>query len=186
MLRPRSGAVGAVIAVIVAALLLADAVVRGGWVQMLLLAPWLLLIVWVVYVTAYASHVVIDDSQVTVQNFLRRVAAPWRCVRDVRMDWQVRFDLDDGRTVTAFGGPVGQRARSSGTDGARPRGSAAVADLEMIEDAWERARQRMGEPKSATPASGRIKRGWDVPAIVALAGIVVWAATALIVTGGPS
>lgn len=58
--------------------LLIDAVVRGSWAQMLLFAPWVLLVLWLIHVVSVASMVRVDDEGVIVQNLLRRTSFGWR------------------------------------------------------------------------------------------------------------
>ncbi|MBO9627410.1 MAG: PH domain-containing protein, partial [Microbacterium sp.] len=73
-LRSSAGLAGLAFSVILAAFLLGDAVVRGSWAQMLLLAPWVLLGLWVIYEATAASFLRLDDEQLVVQNMLRRTS----------------------------------------------------------------------------------------------------------------
>jgi hypothetical protein len=148
-------------------------------------APWVLLVLWAVYVAAFASAVVTDDRGITVQNFLRRTRVPWQQVTDVFLRYQLVVELRGGGRITAFGGPVSGRAwRRSGDDGARM--SAALRDTDRIRDRWERA---TSGPADADPArtdadSGRVVRSWDVPALAALILLVGAAVTASIIVAG--
>jgi hypothetical protein len=179
--RAASGTIALIAVSAIGAFLLGDAALRAGWAQALLLAPWVLLVVWSVYVMMYASCVVIDASGATVQNYVRRTWMPWARIEDVRMRWQAVFTLDDGTEVKAFGGPVaGRPGRAERRAKARP-GSAppALQELGLIQDQWQTAREE-GAPK------GDVRRSWDLGTLCALAVIVVWAFVAVIITGGPS
>nr|WP_165143443.1 PH domain-containing protein [Microbacterium endophyticum] len=161
----------AVVALIAAALLI-DAGVRAGIADLLLLAPWLLLMVWGAYVASFASHIRVDTSGVSVQNFLRRTWIPWRDVTDVVLRWQLEFVLTDGSKITGMGGPaVGAIARTRG-------GGRGERDAEVVREFWRRADDLADAPQKS--------RSWDVPAIVALAVILVWAAIAILVAGSPA
>ncbi|MDP3951916.1 MAG: hypothetical protein Q8Q19_14870, partial [Microbacterium sp.] len=68
-----------------AAGLLLEAAVRTGPVSALLLAPWLLLVLWVIYVVGIASDIRADVAGVGVQNLLRRTWLPWSRVKRIAM-----------------------------------------------------------------------------------------------------
>lgn len=166
---------------VVALFLLGDAVVRAGWGEMLLLAPWVLLAVWFVYLLMYASVIETDAGAVTVQNFLRRTRLPWGAVRDVRLRYQVVFVYDEGRELKAFGGPVaGRPGRPSRTrvDGGR-REPPALHEVEAIRRRWEAA------VDSGVPG-GTPTRSWDLWGLGSLAVIVAWALVAVVIAGGPA
>jgi len=95
-----------VLAAILAVVLLIDAVVRSGVANALLLAPWPLLVLWLVYVVGVASDIRADETGVRVQNLLRRTWMPWARVKRINMRWQLEFSLDDGAVVSALGGPA--------------------------------------------------------------------------------
>lgn len=171
--RASSGVFAIGVAVLLALFLLGDAVVRAGWGQMLLLAPWVLLVLWIVYENAYVSHVRIDNDGVSVQNLLRRTTFGWKRVREVELRWQLVFVLDDGRRLSCYGGPAkaGPVRRPARDDESRmPSGARALAE---IEERWHTA------PDSA---DGTIIRSWDVPALIALGVILSGAIAAVIVT----
>lgn len=153
---------------------------RAGWADTLLLAPWVLLVMWVVYAGMYASHVAIDGTGATVQNYLRRTRIPWARVDDIRMRWQLVFALDDGTEVKCFGGPVARRpGRAGRADDADVPLPHAAGELSLIQDQWQIARDE-GAP------AREVIRSWDYPSLVALAVIVVWTVVAVIVAGGAS
>lgn len=171
-----------VVASVVTLLLLIDAVVRAGWAEMALLAPWLLLVLWAIYVGTFVSHVAIDAEGATVQNLLRIVRMPWARVTDIGIRYQVRFTLADGQIVSAFGGPVAGRPARPGlrTDPSpRTRIPPALRDLELIREQWEQA---------AETGSGRgdVTRRWDLRSLAAFAVLVIWALSAVIISASLS
>lgn len=153
-------------AVVLAALLLGDAVVRGGWQQTLLLAPWVLLVLWLVYEVSVASGVRVSATGVRVQNMLRRTQFGWRRVRDIDLRWQLVFLLDDGVRLTCFGGPARARpARNRFADAADGRAGdvaaavpAGVRELTEIRDRWQAAvagpAAGIGRDAGAGPGAG--------------------------------
>lgn len=172
--RAVSGPVYLVFCALLALFLLGDAVVRAGWGQMLLLAPWILLGLWVVYEIAFVSSVRIDDAGGTVQNMLRRTTFGWRRVRDIDLRWQLVFSLDDGTDVTCYGGPARARQRRGGArqDGEEQKAPTSLRDLTDIRDRWE---------ASDLTADAPIRRSWDRRALAALGVILVWAVVAILI-----
>ena len=182
-LRAASGTIALIVAGAIAVLLLGDALVRAGILEMLRLAPWVLMAVWGVYVLLYASRITFDARGATVQNYLRITRFPWRRVRDIGMRWQVVFTFDDDTTVPAFGGPVagrpGRAARADRGGGADRRGSggaaravpSALRELAELRDAW----QGVDSPGGLAADDTAVERSWDVPALIALAVIVMGA-----------
>jgi hypothetical protein len=164
------GAVGVV--------LLGDAALKSGFGTALLLAPWVLLVIWVVYVAMHLSHIAIDPAGATVQNYLRRSFLPWQRVEAIQMQWQIVFTLDDRQTVKAFGGPVaGRPGRAERREEARPASPPpALRDLYLIQEQWQAARAE-GAP------AGDVRRSWDYPSLAALAVILLWAAVAVVIAG---
>lgn len=178
--RASTGTVTFVVAAIAAAYVLGDAAVRAGWQSMMLLAPWVLLVLWALYVIGPASIIRMDDTGVRVQNMLRRTDFGWKRLRDVDLRWQVVFTLDDGTEVTSFGGPARARSRrvtasvvgDAGQSPASVRVPAGYRELTEIRDRWESA-----DDAAAAP----IRRSWDAPALLALAMIAAWAVVAVLV-----
>lgn len=170
--RAPSGPFAVGLGVLLALFLLGDAVVRAGWGAMLLLAPWVLLVLWIVYVNSFASSVRIDDDGARVQNLLRRTEFGWSHVTDVDLRWQLTFGLDDGKTLSCFGGPAKAgpiRLPSRGEDKVPPS-ERALAEIE--------ARWQAASPAADAP----IRRSWDWRSLAALAVIAAWAAIAIIAT----
>lgn len=171
--RASSGTVVFVLSILLVLFLLGDTVVNGSIVQALLVAPWLLLGLWVVYETAFVSFVRVDADGVTVQNLLRRTTAGWAHVRDIDMRWQLEFTLDDGRTVSCWGGPAKARPpRAPRPEDAEPKVPSALRVLTSIRDLWSAA---------SSTAYAPVRRSWDAAALIVLAVIVLWAVAALVV-----
>ncbi|WP_194420040.1 PH domain-containing protein [Microbacterium abyssi] len=160
-------AVGAVV-------LLVEAVVRSGAGEALLLAPWLLLVLWVIYVVGIASDIRADVTGVDVQNLLRRTWVPWSRVKRIALRWQLELTLDQGAVVRCFGGPVRSRPRRIGPDRTREDGNDEAAD------GIARMQRLRLEADSAPDAV--VTRSWDWVSIAALLVLAVWAAVAVIVT----
>lgn len=171
--RAASGPVSLVLCSLLALFLLGDAVVRAGWGQMLLLAPWVLLGLWVVYEIAFVSVVRVDDDGAVVQNMLRRTSFGWRRVRDIDLRWQLLFSLEDGSDLSCYGGPA--RARpvrrpTSGDDEAKA--PAGLRELTEIRDRWQQA---------PVTADAPLSRTWDAQALIALGVIALWAVVSVII-----
>ncbi|MFS0852602.1 PH domain-containing protein [Microbacterium sp. 179-I 3D4 NHS] len=171
--RASSGPVVLVLTSLLALFLLGDTVVRGSWMQMLLVAPWVLLGLWAVYELSFVSAVRVDAQGVVVQNMLRRTSFGWRRVRDIDFRWQLQFSLDDDSVVTCYGGPARSRPpRKRGSEGETAQAPTGILALSDIRGRWEAA------PASA---DGPIRREWDVRALIALAALVLWAVGAVLV-----
>ncbi|WP_407358393.1 PH domain-containing protein [Microbacterium sp. LTA6] len=171
--RASSGPVVMIISGLLAAFLLGDAVVRAGWGQMLLLAPWVLLTLWVVYEVSSVSLVRVDADGALVQNMLRRTSFGWTRVRDIDMRWQLVFSLDDGTDVTCYGGPARSRpVRRPSRDDMEVKMPAGVRELTGIRDRWEAA---------GGAADAPIRRTWDGSALIVLGVLVLWAAAAVVI-----
>ncbi|MGN7950118.1 PH domain-containing protein [Microbacterium sp. 22215] len=171
--RAASGPVSLVLCSLLALFLLGDAVVRAGWGQMLLLAPWVLLGLWVVYEIAFVSVVRVDDDGAVVQNMLRRTSFGWSRVRDIDLRWQLLFSLEDGSDLSCYGGPA--RARpvrrpTSGDDEAKA--PAGLRELTEIRDRWQQA---------PATADAPVRRTWDAQALIALGVIALWAVVSVVI-----
>lgn len=141
----------------------------------ILLAPWILLALWGIYVGVFASSVITSADGLLVQNFLRVTRIPFSAVADIRMRYQLVIETTEGRTITCYGGPVSARSgsRRAATD---DRPAAGSQDAERIIDAWQEAI----EP---TAVAAPVRRMWDAPALVALVALAVWAGIAIAVVG---
>lgn len=171
--RASSGPVVMVLTAALALFLLGDTAVRGSWGQMLLVAPWVLLGLWVVYQVSFVSHLRVDDQGALVQNMMRRTSFGWSRVRDIDFRWQLEFALDDGSTIGCYGGPARSRPRRSSmrAEEEAPKAPAGVRDLSDIRDRWQ----------AASGSDAPIQRTWDGPALIALAVIAAWAVEAALI-----
>ena len=176
MFRPGSAVPLLGVCALVVVFLIGDAIVRAGVGEGLLLAPWPLLALWGVYVSAFASSLEVDENGATVQNLLRVVRIPWARVRALEWQWQMVFALDDGSHVRAIGGPLESRSvRRAGRGESTPEHARAQYDYA----------QRLYEGADAA-ADGPVRHGWDIPALIALVVLVAWAISALVIAGGPA
>lgn len=158
------------IAAIVCAYLLVDMAVRAGAWDAFLVAPWLLAILWVVWVFQAMPRVEADEEGARLVNLLRVVVLPWSAVVGVRLRYSAEFELRDGTRITAWGGSSRRLHRSL------KRASADPAELEVEQ------LQRLHA--NAAGGSGVVTRTWDRRAVVAGVVIAVWIVFSLIQTGG--
>lgn len=178
--RAPSSVVGLILAAALAAVLLGDAALRAGVGEMLLIAPWVLLALWGVYALIFAPHVRIDAHGIRIHNPLRIAEIAWARVTDVDMRWQLEVRTDEPRVYKAFGGPVaGRPGRPSlrREDDRGLREPPAIRDLQVIQGAWESARD-------TADAAGGVRRVWDIPSVISLAVLIVWVIIALFISGG--
>lgn len=173
--RPASGLVVLILVAVMAIVMIVDALVRAGITQTLLITPWVLLAVWIVYELSFVSSIRVDGRGARVTNMLRVTSFGWDRVRDIDLKWQLVFTLMDGTDVTSMGGPARSRPmrapRGDGDAGASvPRG---IRVLDEIRERWKSAPDDADAP---------IRRSWDWPALIALVLIVIWAITAILIT----
>ncbi|MFB7844767.1 PH domain-containing protein [Microbacterium sp. NPDC056052] len=179
--RASTGIAVLVVCTVVAVFLLGDAVVRGSWAQMLLYAPWVLLVLWLIYVVSVVSMVHVDEDGATVQNFLRRTAFGWHRVTELDLRWQLDFALDDGRKLACWGGPGRIQSPRLGRRSGELKVPQSLQTLTEVRTRWENAVER----PAGTAGKGvdaPIRRSWDWPAVGALVAILAWAAIAVAVT----
>ncbi len=178
--RPASATVAVVGAGLLGLFLLGDVFVRGGLVQGLLVAPWVLLAGWIIYTLLYVPVVRIDELGIDIVNPLRVTRAPWSAVADVQLRWQVTVQTIDGRTISAFGGPspgrparLSRGARESERDEART--PVALRQVDEIREAWQDHAGDAGDAAVTTT--------WNRAALIPLAVVAVSAVVALVVGG---
>ncbi len=181
LFRNRSGLVSLAVCAVLAVVLLTDAVVRAGVSAALLLAPWLLLVLWGVYMVTVASGVRPERGGVLVQNLLRRTFVPWRRVSRIGMRWQIEFLLDDGSVLTCFGGPVQSRPRRLGPGRTLEESTTAADDMVA---ALRRMKTDVETDPTAAGADADVRRTWDKPAVLALLALLACAAAAIVVAYG--
>lgn len=158
--------------------LLVDAAVRSGVESALLLAPWPLLALWLVYVVGVASDIRANATGVRVQNLLRRTWASWSQITRITMRWQLEIKLDDGAVIRCFGGPMRSRPRRIGPERTREDSAAESADgIAMLHRLRAEAGSHTTAQQDAAP-----QRTWDVPAFATLIALIVWALAAILIT----
>ncbi|MDL5350650.1 PH domain-containing protein [Microbacterium sp. zg-YB36] len=170
--RATSATISLIVAGVAGALVLGDALVRGGLGQTLLLAPWVLLIVWVVYAVVYVPRVEMDAEGITVVNVLRTTRVPWPRVTDMDTRWQLVVHLDDGSRVGAFGGPSLRRSRSRSAQ----QSETPFSDMALIRGEWDAARD------AGVPA-GPVQRRWNGGVVVSLVVLVASAGASAMIAG---
>lgn len=159
-----------------AVFLLIEAAVRAGFSQMLLIAPWVLVVLWAIYAASAASMVRMTARGVELQNLLRRTSFGWRHVKDVDFRWQLEFTLDNGAKVTAMGGPAQSRPRRQSLREREVEGvklPSGVRELAELQERWKTA---------GVDANAPIRRSWDWSALGVLLVLVVWAVIAIMIT----
>ncbi len=105
MLRPASAlwTFGIVAAFVV--WLFADAVLRGATEFALTALPWLLLILWTVYVVMLRPCVALGPDGITIVNVFRRHRIAWSLVDDFTTRFSLLVRLRDGRAIRSWGAP---------------------------------------------------------------------------------
>lgn len=174
--RTPTGIVAFFAAAVLVLFLLGDAVVRGSWSLMLLIAPWPLLALWVIYEVSASSWVRVDEGGVLVQNMLRRTSFGWKRLRSADFRWQLEFTLDDDSKVTAMGGPAHARARRQTQRELEVEGVKVPAGVRALAEIQER------QSNADATADAPIRRTWDWSAVIALAVIAAWAVVAVLLT----
>lgn len=177
------------VALIIAVLLLADIVIHGYWLNLFLLTPWILTMLWALYVISYASCVKTDERGIRVQNLLRITEVPWVQISEIKMNYQLVLELENGSSLRCVGGPTAGRPGMLSREELR-RQEAAVANHDKSEAGRGSARLSTGLKQlaqirnqwqhyldqhhpgaiSTTP----IQRSWDKPALFFAAGLLVW------------
>jgi hypothetical protein len=85
--------------------LFADAVLRGATEFALTALPWLLLILWAVYVVMLRPCVALGPDGITIVNVFRRHRIAWSLVDDFTTRFSLLVRLTDGRTIRSWGAP---------------------------------------------------------------------------------
>lgn len=179
--RAPTGIAVLVVCALLAVFVLGDAVMRSSWAQMLLYAPWVLLVLWLIYVISVVSMVHVDEDGARVQNFLRRTAFGWRRVTDVDLRWQLDFVLDDDRKLSCWGGPGRIQAPRQARRSGELKVPQSLQVLTEVRTRWEKGVERPARA-AGEGVDAPIRRSWDWPAIVALVVILAWAAISVAVT----
>lgn len=169
-IRSTSGIVFAAIGGAVGLFLLGDAAVRGAWDVVASFAPWVLLVMWAIYVVFSASYIRLDADAVAVQNLLRRHRIPWANVTDVRMKYQLMIETAE-RSIACWAGPSAGRPPKPGkTGGSLPP---ALRVKETVVREWD-------DHRDDASATGATVSTWDW-LLAAVGGVLaVWALLSLV------
>jgi hypothetical protein len=176
VLRAPTGLIWLVGVAALALFLLGDVVVRGSWGQALLIAPWMLVPLWFVYVFLYAPHLEVRDDRVRVHNPLRTIDLPWSTVDDLVMRWQLEFHLTPDAAATGVGGRKGIVEAWSFSRRWSGFGRRRTDDTDVTLDVMRGLHASVGRQPGARPVVS-----WDVPPLVAAAAIAVWCVAAVLI-----
>lgn len=147
--------------VLVSAILLGDAAVRGRWDVVLTALPAAGLVVWAAVVVYARPCLRLADSGLRIVNILRTTDAPWGQVADVTTRHSVVVMLRDGTRIRCWGAPTTARSRPAdkvtGDDSERASGrrGAGASAHRVIAEAWS----RHADDERGT---GQVRRTWHV------------------------
>lgn len=164
-IRSTSGIVSTIVALIVAAVLIGDLAIRGTAIQVLKYTPWMLLVVYLIYLMVGASSVRIAPQSLIVRNMLRRHTIAWRDVTDVTVRYQVFVHTNDDHSTPLMAGPAaGRPGRVAGARGEGYRPAPIMVLRDEITAAWERGKEAPDQ---------RTTHGWDVPLVAVGSALLV-------------
>lgn len=177
VLRSRSAyLLFGLVALIVVAMAV-DGFVRGAAWQTLLVLPWLVAILWFIYLVLLRPCAVVDAQGVTVVNVFRRHRIPWPRLAEVVSRYQLTLTRDDGRRVSSWGAPTtgvgGGRFGASRLPGMRSlvaRPTPTGGTLSALEDM--RARWAASAPDVPARSSWE---WWTIAVSVLVAAACAWA-----------
>lgn len=171
VLRGTSGYWFCGIAALIMIVLLADAALRGAWDVVTTALPWMVLIVWAMYLVLVRPAVIVEPELLRVRNIFRDHDIAWKSITDFGTRFQLTIFLEGGRKIAAWGGPKITVGRPKlGSKGHEP---APLAD-DVIRD----ARLMVGPGRSADRSATRST--WDLITI-AVTAVVVLACLATLV-----
>ncbi|NHC14707.1 hypothetical protein [Motilibacter deserti] len=167
----------AVVWFVLAAVLLADTLVRGTGFQRLVVTEVLALITLSFYALAYRPALLQDDDGITLVNVVRDVRIPWPRIEHLGGKWSLEVRTDRGTFVAYASAPRKRRhlardrvAEAAGVEEPRPRGGRSGEALTA------RLVQRWEERRDRAPAGEVVVRWrWDVivPAVVLVGALVL-------------
>lgn len=176
-------------AMLIALLLEADMAIHAQWFNMFLLTPWILALLWILYVVSFASSVRIDDEGIRVQNLLRVSEIPWGQIQGIKLHYQLLIELADNSTIRCIGGPTAgrpgmlsreeTRKQDASVDsyqkkvngGGSARLSTGLKQLALIKEVWQHHRdQGAADSKASHP----VQQSWDKRALIFAAAIAAW------------
>jgi len=169
--RSRAGYVWLLLASVVVLALLVDVFVRSGLPLTLRIAPWLLLVVWFLWVVFASPHIQVRDGGVDVHNPLRVTEIPWSQVESITLRWQIVFHLHDGRQVAAWAAAARRPHRQG-----QGKGQPIDRELEILRE------RHAAASTSPTPApQSPVRRRWTLPALLILTALLAWSLASLLV-----
>jgi hypothetical protein len=114
----RAGSSAAVFALVAigAVLLVGDAVLKGAWDVAARMAGPALLVVWAAWLLLVRPSIRVQPGRAVVVNVGRITELPWHHVTDIRRRLQLIFDVDDDRSVEAWGSPFVSKRAKPGDD----------------------------------------------------------------------
>lgn len=163
-LRAVQSVVVFVVVAVALVLFLGDLVLKGDWRQTALVAGPMAFGAWLAWLLLIRPSIRVQSDRAVVINVGRITEVPWSAVADIRRRLQLIFDLEDGRTLEAWGSPFPKRDRP---------GKAADADtaLAVLRSAWQSA------PDASGSAAVAVTRRPDTVALavgaLALAALVL-------------
>lgn len=146
-------------------MLLGDALVRGSWVAVARLAGPALLVVWAAWMLLVRPSIRVLRDRAVVVNIGRITEVPWVRVIDIRRRLQLVLDLDDGRSLEAWGSPFPPR----GLAGRRGQTTQDDPAASVLRAAWQSGLE--------SDADASVIRRPDLTAL-ALGGVAAVAAAA--------
>jgi hypothetical protein len=142
-----------------AVLLTGDALISGAWDAAARTAGVAAVVVWAAWLLLLRPSIRVRPDRAVVVNVGRITEIPWGRVVDIRRRLQLILDLDDGRSVEAWGSPFLSKRAKPGEDTA----------LTALRSAWT----------AAPAADAAVVRRTDLPALIAGAVAVLAAVICL-------
>jgi hypothetical protein len=163
-LRAGSSVVAFAFVAIAAAVLLADAALRGTWESVLRGLGPAVLVLWAAWLLLVRPSIRVEEDRAVVVNVGRITEIPWARIADIRRRLQLVFELDDDRRVEAWGSPFAPRRR-----GGRIATVEDDSALRQLRSAWMSAQVNSATPGVVSPVVRRI----DAVALVLGAAAIV-------------
>ena len=117
--------------------LLAERVVRGDVSAAVQTGGIGALVVWAAWMLLVRPSIRVRPDRAVVVNVGRITEVPWARIVDIRRRLQLILDLDDGRSVEAWGSPFPKRGLAGrGLPGRAAAGDTADSALAVLRGAW--------------------------------------------------
>lgn len=149
-----------------------DALAAGAVLFTLASLPWLLLVLWVIYVLTVRPCLIVRRNELVIVNVGREHHLPWSTIADLTSRYQLAVVLHDGRRIVSWGAPslgvdrasvwgAGRPADPPRAQGVRPSRTprAQLPVTSIIDSARARWEDDAGgeHPDASEPA----RSGWD-------------------------